>query len=1010
MQNKGAIQVLAILLAMVSLYQLSFTWVANSVRKDAEAIGGGDVVKTNRYLDSIANTKVYPLLGYTFREVQQKELNLGLDLKGGMNVTLEISVVDVVRALANYNTDPAFNKAIALAKEKQKNSQDDFVTLFGQAFKELNPNMNLSAFFMTPELREKVKPSSTDEQVLQVLKAETQAAIDNSFQILRTRIDRFGVTQPNIQRLETAGRILVELPGVKDPARVRNLLQGTAQLEFWETYQLPEIIGALSEANNIIAEQNKLKDGQAETLENDTNAIEAAKTDTTKKDTTLAQADTTKSLLAELGDTTKKSTDTTATADEQRKNNPLWTVIYPNLDQQGAPVASATVGFSHFKDTSKVNSYLALKQVKDVLPKDLKFFWSFKSIKGNDELFELKSIKVTTRDGRAPLDGSVITDARQEFGQTQATAEVSMNMNGEGARTWAQLTKANINRQIAIVLDNYVYSDPNVNDEIKGGRSSISGNFTVEEATDLANVLKSGKLPAPAHIVEEAVVGPSLGKESINAGLISFIIAFILILVYMLLYYNKAGLVANISLITNIFLIFGVLASLGAVLTLPGIAGIVLTLGMAVDANVIIYERIKEEMRDGKGLKLAISDGYSKAYSAIIDGNLTTLLTGVVLYLFGSGPIQGFATTLIIGILTTLFTAIFISRIVIEFMLSRNINVTFDNAITRNWFTKVNIDFIGMRKKLYVVSAVVILIGIVSLATRHLSMGVDFTGGRTYLVRFDAPVVTDNIRSLLAKELGATPDVKTFGSDNQVKITTKFMVDSEDLNADSIIVSKLYNALKGVYKAPVTHSDFSSDNASIGILSSQKIGPTIADDIKKDAVISIIVALLGIFLYIALRFRKWQWGLGGVVSLFHDTLIVISVYSIFYGFLPFNMEIDQAFIAALLTVIGYSINDSVIIFDRIREYMTLHSKREIEVNINGAINSTLGRTFNTSMTTIVTLLAMFIFGGEVVRGFTFAMLVGIGVGTYSSIFNATPVAYDFIKMGEKKAKKDALKK
>ncbi|OFY73563.1 MAG: protein translocase subunit SecDF, partial [Bacteroidetes bacterium RIFOXYA12_FULL_33_9] len=732
------------------------------------------------------------------------------------------------------------------------------------------------------------------------------------------------------------------------------------------------------------------------------------------KDSTIA--DTTKdvSLLEQLeSDSTATDSASMANPEIMKKKYPLFSVLSPWTSREGQLLQGPVVGISHVKDTSKVNDYFAMKQIQSLFPRNLKFLWTIKPYDEEGNYHQLIAIKVTTRDGKAPLDGDAITNATEEFGNSNGAANVSMNMNADGAKIWARLTKdaANMNpkRSIAIVLDDYVYSFPTVQNEIKGGSSQITGNFTVNDAKDLANVLKSGKLPAPARIIEEAVVGPSLGQESINSGLISFIIAFILVLIYMWFYYNTAGLVANITLVTNVFFLFGVLASLGAVLTLPGIAGIVLTMGMAVDANVIIYERIREELRAGKGLKLAVADGYSNAMSAIIDGNLTTLLTGVVLYIFGSGPIQGFATTLIIGILTTLFSAIFISRLMFERMLDRNKNISFDNSITRNWFTKVNINFIGMRKKLYLVSGIVILAGIISLSVRGLNMGVDFTGGRTYITRFDSPVETNEIRNLLTKEFGATPDVKTFGADNQVKITTKYMVEVTDQNVDSIIVSKMYNSLGGLYKTPVSLADFSTDNASIGIMSSQKVGPTIADDIKVTAVLSIIIALLGIFIYIAIRFKKWQWGLGGVISLFHDSIIVISIFSIFYGILPFNMEIDQAFIAAILTVIGYSINDSVIIFDRIREYRTLHSKRELDVNINSAINSTLGRTFNTSMTTIVVLLAIFIFGGEVVRGFTFALLVGIVVGTYSSVFNATPAAYDFIKMGERKAAKKELK-
>jgi len=1008
MQNKGAIKILAILLAIASLYSLSFTYISNSVRSDAEKFGGGDSVKEQKYLDSIANTEVYPVLGYTYRECQQKELNLGLDLKGGMNVTLEISVIDVIKALSNYSKDPTFTKAITLAKEKQRNSQADFVDLFGEAFKEINPNANLASIFNTPDMRDKIKYKSTDEEVLAVLHKETQAAIDNSFQILRTRIDRFGVSQPNIQQLETAGRILVELPGVKDPERVRKLLQGTAQLEFWETYKFNEIIGALSDANTVIKEL-KLQEEASETTIDSTEVIEDAveKTDTTQilaNNNAIEESDSsiTSSLVDSLlSKPENKTTVENPSAEQQRKDNPLWSVLYPNLDRQGNPIEAAEIGFTHFKDTATVNAYLALKQVKAVLPKDLKFFWKVKPLKGSKELYELVAAKITTRDRRAPLEGDVITNARQEFGQNKAQAEVSMTMNGQGAKVWARLTKENIGRQIAIVLDNYVYSAPNVNGEIKGGRSSITGGFSVEEATDLANILKSGKLPAPAHIIEEAIVGPSLGQEAINSGLLSFIIAFFVILLYMYFYYSKAGVVADLALVANIFFIIGILASLGAVLTLPGIAGIVLTIGMSVDANVLIFERIKEELSAGKGLKLAVSDGYKNAYSSIIDANVTTLLTGVILFVFGTGPIKGFATTLIIGILTSLFAAIFITRLIFIAWLSKNKEIPFSTKLTENAFKKMNIAFIEKRKLFYIISGVVILAGLASLFTRGLDLGIDFKGGRTYVIRFHEPVnTTDVSKSLKIGFENDAPEVKTFGDDNQVKISTKYMIDSEDVNADDIVENKLYEGLKSYLGSDVSYEDFKNNYK----MSSQKVGPTIADDIKVAAVWAILFSLIVIFLYILLRFKNWQFGLGAIAALAHDVLIVLGLFSIFYGFLPFSLTIDQAFIAAILTVVGYSINDTVVIFDRIREYLGLHPKEDKSTLYNLALNSTLSRTFSTSLSTFFVLLAIFIFGGEVIRGFIFALLIGIVVGTYSSLFIATPVVYDTIIHGKKKKK------
>ena len=995
MQNKGAIKILAILLAVASLYSLSFTYIANSVRTDAEDFGGGDVVKEQKYLDSIANTEVYPLLGYTYRECQQKEINLGLDLKGGMNVTLEISVVDVIKALSNYSKDPIFTKAIALAKEKQRDSQEDFVDLFGQAFNEIDPNANLASIFNTPDMRDKIKYGSSDEEVLKVLHQETQAAIDNSFQILRTRIDRFGVAQPNIQRLETAGRILVELPGVKDPERVRKLLQGTAQLEFWETYKFDEIFGALMNANNVIRDLKLQEETPAADVTEETITEETVATDSTET-LTDAVLDSTKTesledALKNSSTETGSATDSISSKEEQIKNNPLWTVLYPNLDRNREPVKSASIGFTHFKDTAVVNDYLALKQVKAVLPKDLKFFWSVKALPGSQELYELIAIKITSRDGRAPLEGDVITDARQEFGQNKAQAEVSMSMNGKGSRTWARLTKENVGRQIAIVLDNYVYSFPNVNGEIKGGRSSITGGFSIEEATDLANILKSGKLPAPAHIIEEAIVGPSLGQEAIDSGFLSFAIAFLLVLVYMLFWYNKSGLVANVALVANVFFIIGVLASLGAVLTLPGIAGIVLTIGMSVDANVLIFERIKEEIASGKGIKLAITDGYKNAYSSIIDANVTTLLTGIILFVFGTGPIKGFATTLIIGILTSLFAAIFITRIIFVAWLEKGKKITFATKLTENAFKNTNIRFIAKRKIWYIISGVVILAGLASLFTRGLDYGIDFRGGRTFVVRFHEPVNTSDISKALETHFNNdAPEVKTFGENNQVKISTKYMIESEAADADDIVEEAMYEGLKSFLGEEVTFKDFSNNYK----MSSQKVGPTIADDIKTAAVWAILFSLVVIFLYILMRFKNWQYGLGALIALSHDVLIVLGLFSIFYGILPFSLTIDQAFIAAILTVVGYSINDTVVVFDRIREFLGLHPKEDREELYNKALNSTLSRTFSTSLSTFIVLLAIFIFGGEVIRGFVFAMLIGVVVGTYSSLFIATPIAFD----------------
>jgi len=1031
MQNKGAIRFFAIAFAVVCLFQLSFTLVTTITENRAKNYGNNDQAialakrlakndakiearltdsiqkaRTRYYLDSVADQPVYNILlrKYTYKECLDREINLGLDLKGGMNVTMEVSVADVVRGMSGNSTNPVFTKAMAMANQKQKNSQKDFVTLFGESFTQVDPNAKLSAIFGRMELREKIKPNSTNDEVLLVVRKECTDAFDRTYNILLNRINRFGVTQPNISKLSTSDRILIELPGIKDPERVRKLLQGSAKLEFWETYKFSELAGIFNEANKRLAGvdlDTTAKAADSIALKSDTAKVaKTAKADTIKKST-----------LAEKlkQDTTAASAGKEQQIEKYRKENPLFAYLQPAYTQQGGQTFAtnrATVGYAAIKDTARINAMM--RKVKGMFPRNCFFAWTIKPEKEAPGILELMALKSTNRENTAALFGDVIEEARQDFDQN-GRIEVTMNMNNAGAKIWKNLTRDNVGKQVAVVLDGFVYSAPNVNDEIPNGRSSISGTYTVEEAQDLANVLKSGKLPAPARIVQEEIVGPSLGKESINAGLISFIIAFILVLLYMQFYYAKAGLVANVALLTNVFFLIGVLASVGAVLTLPGIAGIVLTLGMAVDANVIIYERIKEELRAGKGLRLAIHDGFQHAYSAIIDGNVTTLITGIVLFIFGSGPIQGFATTLIIGILTSLFTAIFISRLVFESMLSRNVNITFGNKYTINAFTKVNINFIGMRKKLYMVSGAVIIIGMISLATKGLNFGIDFSGGRSYIVKFDQDVSTKEIRQSLTKTFGEAPEVKTIGvSNNRVKISTKYLVDDKSEKADSLVENSLYTGLKSFYKTPLSSHDFSTNNEAIGIQNSQKVDPTISDDIKQSSVYALFFALLAIFIYIAIRFRKWQYGLGGVTSLFHDTLITISMYSIFYGILPFSLEVDQAFIAAILTIIGYSINDSVIIFDRLREWIALYPKRTLADNMNHGMNSTLGRTVNTAGTTIVTLLAIFLFGGDVIRGFIFALLVGIVVGTYSSIFNATPVAYDFIMMQKRKAEKKAL--
>ena len=1000
MQSKGAIKLLAIALTLVSIYQLSFTWVVNNVKDNAVEQAKGDIHKEKAYLDSVANEGVYNFLwirNYTFRECQEREINLGLDLKGGMNVILEVSVVDIVRSLANNSKDPVFIKALARTKELQQNSSEDFVTLFGQAFDEVAPKgARLAAIFNTIDLKDRINYNSTNDEVLEIIRKEAQDAIDNSFNIIRTRIDHFGVSQPNVQRLDVAGRVLVELPGIKDPERVRKLLQGTANLEFWETYDNTEIFESLRAANEKIREITAAD----ETVE---------VTDTTKTDEAVAeesQADTTGlSLLDEIKKDTLNNETTDNAFSKFEKENPLFAVLRPNSDRQGQLLKGAAVGTAHVKDTARVNELLNLKQVKEILPRNLKLLWEVKPVdyKTKGEYFQLIAIKITNRDGLPALGGDVITNARDEFGQNKATSEVSMTMNAEGAQKWARLTKENVGKQIAIVLDNYVYSFPVVNGEIKGGRSSISGNFTVTEAKDLANILKSGKLPAPAKIIEEEIVGPSLGHKAINSGLVSFVIAFIVILLYMIFYYKTAGYVADIALIANIFFIFGVLASLGAVLTLPGLAGIVLTIGMSVDANVLIYERVKEELSLGKGLKLALADGYNNAYSAILDANITTFLTAVILFIFGHGPIKGFATTLMIGIITSLFSAIFLTRLVFLWLLDKKKAISFSTKFTENAFKNLNIDFIGKRKIFYGISAAIILVGVVSLATRGLNQGIDFKGGRTYVVKFDKDVNTVELAKDLTEPFGGNiPEVKTYGGNNQVKISTKYLVDNDDANTDSIVEAKLYEGLQPVLGGDVPFETFINDYRQ----SSRKVGPTIADDIKIAAVYSIIFSLIMMFLYIFIRFRNWQFGIGAIAALAHDVLITLGLFSLLYGYLPFSLEIDQAFIAAILTVIGYSLNDTVVVFDRIREYIHEHKRGSKKELYNEALNSTISRTVSTSLSTFFVLLAIFIFGGEVIQGFVFALLIGVVVGTYSSLFIATPVVFDTIKVVEKEVADD----
>ncbi|MGV8827821.1 MAG: protein translocase subunit SecDF [Breznakibacter sp.] len=988
MQNKGAIRLFAILLAVVSLYQLSFTFFTKRTEKAAKEFAKGDHEKEFAYLDSIANEPVYNFLflkKYTYMECKGNEINFGLDLKGGMNLILEVKVADIIKALSNHNNNPVFLEAIKRAEAKEKSTAKDFISLFAEEFESIDPQAQLATIFNTVELKELVKYNSSNKEVIEVLRTESEGAISNAFNILRTRIDRFGVTQPNIQRLEKAGRVLVELPGVTDPQRVRKLLQGTASLEFWETYNNSELIQYLMDAD---AKSRLLVSGKVEVAQTADSAVAP------KTEGDLA-------LLNQIsGDSIAKPTDAKS----------LFSYLMAMPGGYGPVVGTAVA-----KDTADVNAIINNEAIKSVLPRDLKLMWTVKPLQGKDaqgwvnrpinpkeSVFQLVAIKVTSLDKRAPLEGDVITNARHNVGSRGSAYEVSMTMNSEGAKTWARLTKANLNRSIAIVLDGFVYSFPTVQSEISGGSSQITGNFTPEEAQDLANILKSGKLPAPARIVSDTVVGPSLGKEGIQAGLLSCLAAFIVVLIYMVFYYNRAGWAANIALLLNLFFIFGVMASFGAVLTLPGLAGITLTLGMAVDANVLIYERIREELRAGKAMGLAVSDGFKHALSAIVDGQLTTLITGIILFIFGTGPIQGFATTLIIGLVTSLFTAIFITRMVFEWMLKKNYTLNFGNKMTNNLLSKTHIDFIGMRKLFYGISISIISIGLISAAFYGFSYGVDFVGGRTYVVRYDKAVNSSELREKLVPlfENQAT-EVKTFGGDNQVRITTKYLYDSEsDDNADNIILEKIFDSSDNLLTGSVEFKQFAQQN----VMSSQKVGPAISDDIKTKAIWAVFFSLVGIFLYIFLRFKDWRFAVGGIVSLAHDTLAVIGCFSILRNVMPFSMEIDSAFIAAILTVIGYSINDTVVIYDRIREWREIHPKMDLKTLFNGAMNSTLGRTINTSLTVFFVLLVIFIFGGEVVRGFVFAMLIGVVFGVYSTAFNAAAIVYDTLTIKKNKQK------
>ena len=1014
MQNKGLIRFLAWSFALVCLFQLSFTFVTSSVESKAKKTAENYIkseqtqkyvaerttndvdaqilvdslrnAREARYLDSMASEKVY--LGYTYRQCQGREINLGLDLKGGMNVMLEVSTVDVVRALADHTEDPLFNQAIdnALAAQK-KSTNRDFVSLFYDAIIALDPNVSLASYF-SGQLRDKIKLGDKNDDVIKVVKEEAAGAYDRTYQILSQRIDKFGVAQPTIQKLSASERILVELPGVKEPERVRKLLQGTAQLEFWQTYDNTEAIRFLDAANTYLASIN---------ANGDVDTAAVAETEEAVKDSAEAMLE---QLTADNTANASQAADREAFA----KSNPLMAKLQLYVDQNMQPLQGPIVGLAASKDRADISAMLekaAEKKVYD--PRTVKFLWSAKADEHfGPDVFVLYAIKITTRDGSALLDGGCISDARQDF-STVGGNEISMTMNSEGAREWKRITGENVGNCIAIVLDDQVYSAPRVNGEIAGGRSSITGDFSLEEAKDLANILKSGKLPAPAVIVQEAVVGPSLGQESIHNGLLSMVLAFIVVLIYMVVFYNRAGWVSVAALITNVFLLIGILASIGAVLTLPGMAGIVLTMAMAVDGNVIIYERVKEELRSGASLANAVENGFKNAYSAIIDGQVTTFLLGLVLIMFGSGAVQGFAVTLCIGIVTSLFTSIFITRLIIDSNLKHKRKMNFSFPFSENFLRNAHVNFIGKRRTFYIIAGVALAICIASFCFRGLSFGIDFTGGRTYVVRFDQPVNVVDVRADLAKQFDEAPEVKTYGPSNQVKVTTKYKIAEDGDAVKNEIVEKLYAGTSKYFANPVTIDEFKSTETNpVGIIQADQVGGTIAHDNLVHSIWAVIGGLLVMFVYIGLRFRSWRFGIGSVAALTHDTILVIGIFSLLYGLLPFNLEVDQYFISAVLTVIGYSINATVVIFDRVREYRKLYPKRELVTHMNDAINSTLARTVNTSGTTFVTLLMMFIFGGEVIRGFIFALLVGVLVGVFSSLCIACSVVYEI--SGKQKTK------
>lgn len=1023
MQNKGAILLFTILLAGASLYQLSFSYFTSKTENEAKEVAAEkldsilqitpnlklsetDSIKEKyeiKFLKDHANEKVYPFLGFTYQECKEKGMNLGLDLAGGMSVVLEVSIPELIQNLSGNSKNAAFTETMSKSRALMKESKEDFITLFEQTWNEDHADLQLWKIFHNRDNKDKFPQNISNEEVVAILQSEAQVAIDNTEKILRTRIDKFGVAQPTIQKQEYSGRILIELPGVKDKDRIRKQLKSTANLEFWLTSEGKDILPYLQEANQALSTK------YYPNAYNDTVSVSSVDVDSTTVDALADNAvsdslDVEEDLEALLGenDTTDVllGGDNEFDREEYRQKNPLFNVLNPAVYQDPGTGAiqylpGPVVGSALVSDTAEVNRFLKDNAVKALLPSTTKLFWAAKPrIVGEANVLDLYSILINNREGKAALDGSVIVDARQDYDQT-GRVEVSMQMNADGAKIWKKLTGEHINEAIAIVLDDYVYSAPNVIGEIPSGRSSISmgsGSSTdqLRDANDLATLLKAGALPARANIVEESVVGPSLGQENIDDGLMSFAIALVIILFYMIFYYNGAGLVSDIALVANLFFLLGALASLQAALTLPGIAGIVLTIGMAVDANVLIFERVREELRAGRSLNAALKSGYQKAYSAIIDANITTLLTAVILLVFGSGPIKGFATTLIIGIFTSLFSAIFITRLIFTTRLAKGKIITFSRKITSNILVNANVKFLAKRKIAYLFSSVLIIISIVSISTKGLNFGVDFTGGRTYVVAFTEKVDLEALRVDLGqmfvddKGNSITPEVKQFGGTNQVKITTKYLINDTSDDVDERVENSLRKGLNMI------GDDYT-------IRESRKVDPTITNDFKYESLMAVGFAMLVVFLYILLRFTRWQYGAGAIAAVFHDVVITLGIFSVFYGILPFNLEIDQAFIAAILTVVGYSINDTVVVFDRVREFLGLYKRKPLTQVVDEALNSTLSRTLNTSLSTFVVLLAIFLFGGTAIRGFVFAMMIGVVVGTYSSLFIASPLMVDFTK-------------